>query len=134
LKEKDIKDEADDTGSSDALPGSSENRAYERFRVSLKVYIRLSDGSITHAQAVDISMGGIYLEYGASAVQGKVFELAFDLPFADEFKRVLVKGKVVRSVVIGSRSLFGLAFVFTEFAKGAEDTLTKYLDLRKHNA
>ena len=120
-----------DAGSGNAGALTNENRAYERFRVSLKVYIRLSDGSIMHAQAVDVSMGGIYLEYGAPADEGKIFELAFDLPLTNEFKRVLVKAKVVRSVVIGSRSVYGLAFKFIEFGRGTDDILKKYINLRK---
>ena len=110
---------------------SSDQRSHGRFRVSLKVFIRLSDGSIIHAQAVDLSMGGIYLEYGAPADEGKVFDLAFDLPFTTEFKRVLVKARIVRSIVIGSRSLYGVAFVYTEFAKDTDKELEQYLKLRK---
>jgi PilZ domain-containing protein len=109
----------------------NEQRIHERFRVNMKAYIRLSDGSVTQAQAVDISMGGIYIEYGAPADEGKIFELAFDLAFADDFKRIRVKAEVVRCVMIGSRSLFGLAFVFTEFAKEADELLEKYMELRK---
>lgn len=106
-------------------------RAHERFRVNLKALIRLSDGTVVHAQAVDLSMGGIYLEYGAPADAGSVFELAFDLPFAVDFKRVIVKARVVRTVMIGSRSLYGLAFLFTEFVKDSEDILEQYMQLRK---
>ena len=105
-------------------------RLHERFRINCKTLIRLSDGSITQAQAVDVSMGGIYIEYGAPAAAGKVFDLAFDLPFAKEFKRVLVKARVVRSVVIGSRSLYGLAFVYTEFANETDKILEQYMKLR----
>jgi len=106
-------------------------RAHERFRINVKALIRLSDGSVVHAQAVDISMGGIYLEYGAPADAGLVFEVAFDLPFTADFKRVIVKARVVRTVMIGSRSLYGLAFVFTEFVKDSEDILEQYMQLRK---
>lgn len=35
-----------------------DKRLHERFRINSKVIIRLSDGSIAQAQAVDISMGG----------------------------------------------------------------------------
>ena len=117
-------------GSGGELP-TNEQRVHERFRINLKTLIRLSDGSVTSAQAVDISIGGIYLEYGASADTGKVFELAFDLPFANEFKRVIVKARVVRTVVIGNRGLYGLAFIFTEFATEAEKILEQYMQLRK---
>jgi len=110
---------------------ASEQRIHERFRINSKAFIRLSDGGIVQGQAVDISMGGVYIEYGASADEGKVFELAFDLAFTHEFQRVLVKGRVVRCVVIGSRGLFGLAFVFTEFAKETDEILEKYIKLRK---
>jgi len=118
----------EDTG--EKLP-TKEQRIHERFRINLKTLIRLSDGSAVKAQAVDISMGGIYLEYGASADAGKVFELAFDLPLTNEFERVIVKARVVRTVVIGSRGLYGLAFVFTEFAAGAEKHLEAYMQQRK---
>ncbi|VAW58164.1 hypothetical protein MNBD_GAMMA11-373 [hydrothermal vent metagenome] len=109
---------------------ASEQRIHERFRVSFKVLIRLSNGEVAHAHAVDLSMGGIYIEYGAPADPGVEFEMAFDLPFTDEFKRILVKAKVVRTVVIGSRNLFGMAFVFTEFAQSTDEALGKYLQLR----
>ena len=108
-----------------------DKRLHERFRINFKAIIRLSDGSIAQAQAVDISMGGIYIEYGAPAESGKAFDLAFDLPFTDEFKRVLVKARVVRSVVIGSRGLYGLAFVYTEFANQTDKILEQYMKLRK---
>jgi len=123
----------DDPGEDDpgeTLP-ANEQRIHERFRINLKALIRLSDGSIATAQAVDLSMGGIYLEYGASADAGKVFELAFDLPLSSDFKRVIVKAQVVRTVVIGNRGLYGLAFVFKEFAAGAEKNLKEYMELRK---
>ncbi|RDH81666.1 MAG: hypothetical protein DIZ80_16500 [endosymbiont of Galathealinum brachiosum] len=127
----DMEEEVSAESVPEKAPDPSEQRSHERFRVSLKVFIRLSDGSIVHGQAVDLSMGGIYIEYGAPADEGKVFELAFDLPFTDEFKRVLVKARIVRSIVIGSRSLYGLAFVYTEFAKDTDKVLEKYLKLRK---
>ena len=111
-----------------------DQRLHERFRINFKAFIRLSDGSIARAQAVDISLGGIYIEYGAPAEPGKVFDLAFDLPLVNEFKRVLVKARVVRSVVIGSRSLYGLAFVYTEFANETDKTLEQYMKLRKSQA
>lgn len=114
---------------SDAAP-ASENRQHQRFKVSLTVFIRLSSGELARAHAVDLSMGGVYIEYGAPADKDKEFEMAFDLPFKDSFQRVLVKAKVVRSIVIGSRNMYGLAFIFTEFAKDSENVLAKYLDLR----
>lgn len=111
--------------------GEVENkRQHQRFRVSLKVYIRLSNGDIAHAQAIDLSMGGIYIEYGASADKNKEFEMAFDLPFTSDFQRVFVKAKVVRSIVIGNRNMFGLAFIFSEFAKDTDKILDKYLEMR----
>ena len=36
----------------------TDKRVHTRFRVNLKVYIRLSDGSIIHGQGTDISKGG----------------------------------------------------------------------------
>jgi len=109
---------------------ANENRQHQRFRVNLTVFIRLSSGELARANAVDLSMGGIYIEYGASADKDKVFEMAFDLPFKDDFRRVLVKAKIVRSVVIGSRNMYGLAFLFTEFAKDTDQVLAKYIELR----
>lgn len=114
-----------------SVVASSEQRTHERFKINYKALIRLSDGSVTQGQAVDVSLGGIYIEYGASADEGKVFDLAFDLPFTAEFKRVLVKARVVRAVVIGSRGVFGLAFVFTEFINESESILENYIKLRK---
>ena len=114
---------------SDVAP-ASDNRRHQRFKVSLTVFIRLSSGELARAHAVDLSMGGVYIEYGAPADKDKEFEMAFDLPFKDSFQRVLVKAKVVRSIVIGSRNMYGLAFIFTEFAKDSENVLAKYLDLR----
>jgi len=111
-------------------PPAKDKRRHVRYRVSQKVFIKLSNGEIAQAQAVDLSMGGIYIEYGASADAGMEFDMAFDLPFQTDFKRVFVRAKIVRSIVIGSRNLFGLAFVFTEFAKDSERVLEKYLELR----
>lgn len=118
------------TGASTAVDEVENKRQHQRFRVSLKVYIRLSDGDVTHAQAIDLSMGGIYIEYGAPADTNKEFEMAFDLPFTSDFRRVYVKARVVRSIVIGSRNIFGLAFVFSEFAKDTDKILEKYLEMR----
>ena len=111
--------------------GAVNKRVHERYKINFKAFIRLSDGSIAQAQAVDLSMGGIYVEYGAPADEGKVFDLAFDLAFSSDFKRVLVKARVVRSVVIGSRSLYGLAFVFTEFGNQTDKILEEYMKFRK---
>ena len=108
----------------------TDKRRHIRYRVSFKVFIRLSDGSVVNAQAVDLSMGGIYMEYGAAAEIDREFEIAFDLPFEKEFKRVFAKAKVVRSVVIGSRNTYGLAFIFTHFNDDSESILGKYLELR----
>jgi len=107
-----------------------DQRIHERFRVSFKVLIRLSNGEVAHARAVDLSMGGIYIEYGSPADAGVEFDMAFNLSFADEFKRVMVRAKVVRTVVIGSRDLFGMAFVFTELVGESQEILSKYLKLR----
>ncbi len=83
------------------------------------------------AQTIDISMGGAYMEYGASAEEGKMFELAFDLAFMTTFKRVFVKACVVRSVVIGGRGLFGLGFVFVEFHNDTDKILEEYIESRQ---
>ena len=113
-----------------AAAPASESRQHQRFKVSLTVFIRLSSGELARAHAVDLSMGGIYIEYGAPADKDKVFEMAFDLPFKDDFRRVLVKAKIVRSIVIGNRNMYGLAFVFTEFAKDTDQVLAEYIELR----
>lgn len=107
-----------------------ERRKHVRYRVSLPVYIKLSSGELTKATAVDISSGGVYIEYGASADEGKVFEMLFDLPFDNDFQRVYVKAKVVRAFVIGNRNVYGIAFSFIEFARDTENVLNKYLELR----
>ena len=129
LAEQAVVDESDVEVDEEANAGN-EQRKHRRFRVNLKVFIRLSSGDVIQAQAVDLSMGGIYIEYGAAADKGKVFELAFDLPIKEEFVRVFVKAKVVRSIVIGSRNMYGLAFIFTEFAKGTDQVLAEYMELR----
>ncbi|MCW9015256.1 MAG: PilZ domain-containing protein [Gammaproteobacteria bacterium] len=107
-----------------------EKRKHTRFRVNMPAFIRLSSGDVVKAQAVDLSMGGMYIEYGSPADAGKVFELLFDLPFDNDFKRVYVKAEVVRSIIIGDRDVFGIALVFREFARDTEQVLGKYLDLR----
>jgi c-di-GMP-binding flagellar brake protein YcgR len=116
---------SDDTGAA-----GKERRCHIRYRVSLPVHIRLSSGELAKATAVDISSGGIYVEYGASADEGRVFEMLFDLPFDHDFQRVYVKAEVVRSVVIGNRHVYGIAFNFVEFARGTDKVLKKYLELR----
>lgn len=110
---------------------AEEKRKHARFRISLPVGIRLSDGDIARAQAVDVSMGGIYVEYGAPADAGRQFEMAFDLPFDKDFKRVHVRAEVVRSIVIGGKDVFGIAFIFKEFVKDTDKVLEKYLELRE---
>lgn len=120
----------DGLADTDDVAPEKDNRQHQRFRVNLTVFIRLSNGELARANAVDLSMGGIYIEYGASADKEKEFEMAFDLPFKDDFGRVLVKAKVVRSIVIGNRNMYGLAFIFTEFAKDTDKVLAKYLKLR----
>ncbi len=102
----------------------------KRVRVNFKVYIRLSAGDVTHAQALDLSQGGIYMEYGAAAEPGKIFHIAFDLPFENEFRRVFVKARVTRSVYIGARGSYGLAFAFTEFAHNTEKDLQAFISKR----
>jgi len=107
-----------------------EQRRYHRYKVSFKVFIRLTEGGFVTAQAVDLSMGGVYIEYGASADINKEYDIAFDLPFSEEFKRVLVKAKIVRSVMIANRGLYGLAFVFGDFVNQSESVLEDYLEQR----
>ena len=107
-----------------------EQRQYHRYKVSFKVFVRLSGGDIVTAQAVDLSMGGVYIEYGASADVDKEYDIAFDLALSGEFKRVIVKAKIVRSVVVASRNVYGLALVFTDFARNTDKVLEEYLELR----
>lgn len=111
-------------------PDGIERRVHVRYRISLPVYIKLSTGELAKTTAVDISSGGIYVEYGASADEGKVFEMLFDLPFDQDFQRVYVKARVVRSLVIGNRDVYGIAFSFIEFARDTDRVLKKYLELR----
>ena len=108
-----------------------ENRVHVRFRVNFTVHIRLSDGDIAKANAVNLSQGGIYIEYGAPADEGLEFDMLFDLPFDDAFRRVYARVKVVRSVIIGGKDVFGIAFSFTGFGKNTEQVLEKYLELRQ---
>ena len=107
-----------------------EKRLHTRFRVNFPVHIRLSDGDVARARAVNLSMGGIYIEYGSSADEGREFDMLFDLSFDDGFRRVFVRAKVVRSVIIGGKDVFGIAFSFTRFARDSEQVLEKYLHLR----
>lgn len=109
---------------------ASEKRRHTRYRVSLPVYIKLGSGELAKTRAVDISIGGVYVEYGSSAPLGKVFEMLFDLPFSTDFKRVYVRGEVVRAVIIGGKDVYGIAFNFVEFARDTEKVLDKYLELR----
>jgi len=113
---------------------AQEQRQYHRYKVSFKVYIRLTEGGFVTAQAVDLSMGGVYIEYGASAEVNKEFDIAFDLPIKEEFKRVLVKAKIVRSIVIAGRDVYGLAMVFGDFANDTDSVLKAYLVKRAKQA
>jgi len=110
---------------------AQEQRQYHRYKVSFKVFIRLTEGGFVTAQAVDLSMGGVYIEYGASVEVNKEFDIAFDLPFKEEFKRVLVKAKIVRSIVIAGRDVYGLAMVF---ANDTDSVLKAYLVKRAKQA
>lgn len=122
-----MSEDPDDTETSSS---ARDKRQFRRIKVSFKVFIRLSEGGFVTAQAVDLSMGGVYIEYGASADVNKEYDLAFDLAFEEEFKRVLVKARIVRSVMVASRNLYGLALVFTEFTSDTDKVLGEYLDLR----
>ncbi len=111
--------------------GHHEKRQHERFRIHVRVAIRLSNGDVAWAQGVDISMGGIFIEYASSAEVGHEFEMLFDLPFQKDFKRVFVKASVVRSTIIGGKDVFGIAFVFNEFAKDTKKVLENYIRFRE---
>ena len=112
-------------------PRGAEKRVHHRYRVNFSVHIRLSSGDLAKATAVNLSQGGIYIEYGAPADAGLEFEMLFDLPFDDAFRRVSVRAKVVRSVVIGGKDVYGIAFAFTGFGKNTDQLLEKYLELRQ---
>ena len=109
---------------------SSEQRSTQRFRINMSVQIRLSSGSMVCAQGKNISGGGLYIEFEAPADLGDEFGLMFDLPFTDEIKRVYVKGRVMRSALIGDKDVYGIGFQFIDFAKGTGAVLEKYIDLR----
>lgn len=111
--------------------GRHEKRQHARFKINLRVAIRLSNGDVAWAQGVDLSKGGIFIEYGSPAEVGKEFEMLFDLPFKKDFKRVFVRARVVRSNIIGDKDVFGIAFIFSEFAKGTKNVLEDYLRLRE---
>ena len=112
-------------------PRGAEKRVHDRYKVNFSVHIRLSSGDLARATAVNLSRGGIYIEYGASADAGLEFDMLFDLPFDDDFRRVYARAKVVRSVVIGDKDVYGIAFVFTGFGKNTDQVLEKYLELRQ---
>jgi len=109
---------------------AKDKRRFIRVRVSFDITIRCSDGRLTHARGVDLSEGGLYAEYASSAEKGRVLDMFFDLPFAKDFKRVFVKAEVVRSVVIGNRDVFGIAFNFIQFARHSDVILQKYIEIR----
>lgn len=111
--------------------GQHEKRQHARFRINVRVAIRLSDGDVAWAQGVDLSMGGIFIEYGSPAEVGKEFDMLFDLPFKKDFRRVFVRAKVVRSTIIGGKDVFGIAFSFGEFAKDTKKVLQEYIRLRE---
>lgn len=111
--------------------GQHEKRQHTRFRINVRVAIRLSDGDVAWGQGVDLSKGGIFIEYGSSADVGKEFEMMFDLPFKKDFKRVFVRAKVVRTNIIGGKDVFGIAFVFSEFAKDTKKVLEEYIRFRE---
>jgi len=106
-----------------------ENREHLRFKVNFKVYIKLSDGDIVQARAIDLSMGGLFAEYGANADIGKEFDMAFDLPYGEESKRVFARAKVVRASVVAKRNAYCLAFIFTSFGKKTDKILENYIEL-----
>ena len=74
---------------------------------------------------------GVYVEYGTSAEEGKEFDLMFELLIKGVFKRVMVKGRVVRSIMIAGRGVYGLAFVFKGFEKETDKVLKEYIEHRR---
>jgi hypothetical protein len=57
--------------------------------------------------------------------------MMFDLPFTEDFRRVYARARVVRSVIIGDRDVFGIAFAFIAFGKDTEQVLDQYIELRE---
>jgi len=108
-----------------------EQRCSIRFRINMGVHVRLSSGTVVRTQGKNISIGGIYVEFEASADMGDEFDMMFDVPFSDEFKRVFVKAKVTRSALIGGKDVYGIAFQFLSFAKQTKEVLEEYIDLRE---
>ena len=109
---------------------SIENRVHPRFTLNQSVTIRLSNGEFVKAQAVNVSTGGIYIEYGSPADEGLEFDICFDLLLSNEFKRVFARGQVMRSVLLGGKDVYGIAFSFKSFAKDSEAVLEEYIDLK----
>lgn len=116
--------------SDEGLGSAADQRQHPRFRVNLTIHIRLSSGELVSGVAVNISKGGLYIEYGAPADPDDEFEMLFDLPFENDFRRVYARAKVIRSVIIGGKDVYGIAFAFTSFAKDTEEVLEQYLDYR----
>lgn len=108
-----------------------EQRSSIRFRINMSVLVRLSGGDIVRTQGKNISKGGIYVEFEAGADKGDEFDIAFDLPFTDEIKRVTARGRVMRSALIGGKDVYGIGFLFVSFAGESESILDKYLGLRE---
>lgn len=106
---------------------SRDNRRFERYNVSFTVHIRLSNGEIVDGLAKNISKGGIYIEYGSSAEMGSEFELMFSAAIDEGIERVLARGKVVRSIAIAGRNVFGIAFVFLALHNDSEGVLERFL-------
>lgn len=80
---------------------------------------------------MDLSSSGVYVEYAAAAEPGRVLEMLFELPFEKDFQQVYVGAEVVRSVVIGARNAYGIAFRFVSFARASDKVLSAYLALRE---
>ena len=106
-------------------------RQHERYGISMPVMLRISNGELIKARAVDISLGGLYIEDAAAAETGRTFDMLFDLPFTGQFERVYVRATVMRCVIIGNRDLFGIALQFTEFARDTQAVLERYIEHRE---
>ena len=110
---------------------AQEQRNSFRFRINMGVLVRLSSGSLVRTQGKNISKGGLYVEFEASADLGDEFEMMFDVSLSDDIKRVYVRAKVMRSSLIGDKDVYGIGFQFLSFAKDTEAVLDKYLEMRE---
>ena len=109
---------------------AAEQRTGARFRINMTVVVRLSSGSLVRAQGKNISKGGVYVEFEASADVGDEFDIMIDLPFSQAIKPMYARAKVARSSLIGGKDVYGIGFQFVNFLSDTEEVLMKYLENR----